>query len=106
MASALFDDLVKVRLQCRIDVDLTDDDTLLWLYVLAAEELAAHEVGRPLIGETWKTAADVPESIRQWVLLRVATAYAQREAVSSGQPLQAMPRTFVDGLLDPWRVYR
>ncbi|WP_047258057.1 head-tail connector protein [Chromobacterium subtsugae] len=106
MNSALFDDLATVRLQCRIDADLTDDDPLLWLYVLAAEGLAAHEIGRPLLGEVWKTAADVPESVRHWVLLRVATAYAQREAVAAGQPLQAMPRTFVDGLLDPWRVYR
>lgn len=52
----------------------------------------------------WLTAAEVPAEIRQWVLLRVATAYANREAVVEGQ-LSTLPRDFTDGLLDAWRVY-
>ncbi|MCD0494828.1 head-tail connector protein [Chromobacterium violaceum] len=101
----LFPDLSLVRLQCRIDQDLTEDDPLLRLYVAAAVSLAEQALGQSLATQ-WPKDEDVPEAIKQWVLLRVATAYAQREAVASGQPLQQLPRTFVDGLLDPWRVYR
>lgn len=46
----------------------------------------------------------IPGAIKQWVILRAATAYAHREAVFEG-PLSALPRTFVDGLLDAYRVY-
>ncbi|WP_047244133.1 head-tail connector protein [Chromobacterium subtsugae] len=101
----LFPDLSLVRLQCRMDQDLTEDDPLLRLYVAAAVSLAEQALGQPL-AVRWPKVEDVPEAILQWVLLRVATAYAQREAVAAGQPLQVLPRTFVDGLLDPWRVYR
>ncbi|OQS41825.1 head-tail connector protein [Chromobacterium haemolyticum] len=51
----------------------------------------------------WREPGLVPEGVRQWVLLRVATAYALREALLEGQ-LQPLPRSFVDGLLDPWRA--
>ena len=49
-------------------------------------------------------AADVPEGIRQWILMRVSTLYENREAVAilSRGKVEALP--FVDGLLDPYRV--
>lgn len=49
-------------------------------------------------------AEDVPEGIRQWILLRLTTLYEHREEaeiVSKGR-LEPMP--FVDGLLDPYKV--
>lgn len=54
----------------------------------------------------WDDAAAVPEPIKLWIMQRVATAYANREAFSSGLPLATLPRTFVDGLLDPYRSLR
>lgn len=49
------------------------------------------------------TEDDVPAAIRQWMLLRVAALYEYREAISSGQ-IHPLPRSHVDGLLDPYRV--
>lgn len=45
---------------------------------------------------------DVPESIKTWIRMRVATLYEQREALGD---VKALPRDFVDGLLDPYKVY-
>jgi uncharacterized phiE125 gp8 family phage protein len=50
------------------------------------------------------TTATTPDAIRQWILCRVSGLYAQREAVVIGQAVAAMPRDFLDGLLDPYRV--
>lgn len=47
-------------------------------------------------------ASAVPESIKSWIKIRVATLYENREALGDGK---SMPRDFVDGLLDPYRVY-
>lgn len=54
----------------------------------------------------WAAADKVPDAVKEWVMLRAATAYKFREAISDERGLAALPRTFVDGLLDPWRVYR
>ncbi len=48
-------------------------------------------------------AADVPEGIRHWMLMRIATMYENRESVILFRgTVQALP--FVDSLLDPYRV--
>jgi uncharacterized phiE125 gp8 family phage protein len=52
------------------------------------------------------TAADVPQAIRAWLLVRVASLYAQREAHVSGVSVAELPGRFIDGLLDPYRVWR
>ena len=44
-----------------------------------------------------------PAAIRQWILVQVATMYEQRESYQN-QTVQNMPRTFVDHLLDSYRV--
>lgn len=49
------------------------------------------------------TAADVPQAIKQWMLLMVGHLYENREAVSAGVQMSALP--YIDGLLDPYRVY-
>lgn len=167
--------LAQIKAQCRIDIDITDDDALLTLYLLAAVEACQHELGRPILPQEWERefddpalqlclrqdvtaiakvtaitataeidlasdewrlakgykviavagwpygtqavrvrftcgawsdAANVPEPIKLWILLRVATAYATREALVEGAQLTQLPRTFVDGLLDPYRSLR
>jgi uncharacterized phiE125 gp8 family phage protein len=49
-------------------------------------------------------ATDVPEGIRNWVLMRVITAYEHRDEMEQAKrgELKALP--FVDGLLDPYRI--
>lgn len=46
--------------------------------------------------------ADCPELIRAWILLRVGTLYANREA-DSDKP--ALPSPFADRLLDRYRIW-
>lgn len=47
----------------------------------------------------------VPKAIKQWILLRIASLYENRESVFTGQAMQAAPRDFADGLLDRYRIY-
>lgn len=49
-------------------------------------------------------AASVPQSLKQWMLLAIATAYAQRETVMAGN-VAVMPRAYWEALLDPYRIY-
>lgn len=52
-------------------------------------------------------AGSIPPALKQWLLIRVATLYEHREAltmVSNGRLVLPMDRSFVDGLLDPYTV--
>lgn len=49
-------------------------------------------------------ASDVPEGIRQWILLRLNTLYENREEVAILPRGKVDPLPFIDGLLDPYRV--
>lgn len=51
-------------------------------------------------------AAAVPQQVKAWMLLAIATWYAQREVVIGSGTLQPaeLPRAFWDGLLDPYRI--
>mgnify|MGYP000865058529 CR=1 FL=1 len=89
-------------------------------YDVVTDEL----VGRllPAFGKTWPdcrirpgsvqvsytcgygAAADVPQSIKAWMLLAIAAWYENREALTSGQPVAELPRSFWNGLLDPFYV--
>lgn len=51
-------------------------------------------------------AASVPQDIKAWLLLSIATLYAQREVVVTGTIVQDIPRQFYDGLLDGYRIWR
>lgn len=48
----------------------------------------------------------VPQPIRAWILVRVASLYAQREAFQSGISISEIPGRFTDSLLDPYRIPR
>lgn len=47
-------------------------------------------------------AGDVPQEIKQWMLLQIGAWYAHRESV--GEKLSPLP--FSEGLLDPYRVIK
>lgn len=51
-------------------------------------------------------AAAVPQPIKAWMLLAIATWYGQREAIITGTIVAELPRSFWDGLLDPYRIPR
>lgn len=55
------------------------------------------------------TASTVPDAIKQWMLVRVASLYAQREnhVVGSGVGIKVgrMGHDFADALLDRYKVY-
>jgi len=51
----------------------------------------------------WAEAADVPEAIRHWIKIKLATLYEQRGMVSSSTLTEA-PRQAWDCLLDAYRV--
>lgn len=51
------------------------------------------------------TGASVPADIRTWLLMTVAYLFSQREALDATGKVAAIPGRFVDGMLDPWRVY-
>jgi len=50
-------------------------------------------------------ATAVPQSIKAWILLALATWYAQREVVI-GTIVSELPRAFWDGLLDGYTIHR
>lgn len=81
-------------------------------------------VGRivPAYGKTWPScrvvpgsvlvdftvgygnASAVPQDIKHWILLTVATLFAQREALVTGTIVAEIPRALWERLLDPYLV--
>ena len=75
----------------------------------------------PAYGETWPStrdevnavrvrfvagfgaAAAVPEDIKSWIKIMVGTMYDNPQALVVGQTVAAIPRNFVDALLDDYR---
>ena len=51
-------------------------------------------------------AAAVPQLIKAWMLLAIATWYAQREAVITGTIVSELPSAFWDSLLDAYCIMR
>lgn len=49
-------------------------------------------------------ASEVPEGIKQWILMRINTLYENREEVAILSRGKVDPLPFVDCLLDPYRV--
>lgn len=50
--------LADARTQCRVDADDTSQDSLLQDCIVAAREMAEHELGRCLITQTWRQQLD------------------------------------------------
>jgi uncharacterized phiE125 gp8 family phage protein len=53
----------------------------------------------------YASKTDVPASLKQWMLLAIATMFRNREAVVSGS-VSELPRGYLDALLDHYRVTR
>lgn len=51
--------LAEVKVQCRVDTDITTDDALLTGLAVAAREACEHELGRALIDQVWERTLDV-----------------------------------------------
>lgn len=51
-------------------------------------------------------AADVPASIKNWILMAVATWYRQREGIVTGTIVSQLPRDFCAALLDQYTIHR
>ena len=51
-------------------------------------------------------AVDVPQGIKQWMLLRIGALYENREEIAVGRGIVVPSLPFVDGLLDPFSVKR
>ena len=89
-------------------------------YDVVTDELVGRLI--PAFGKTWPdcrirpgsvqvsytcgygAASDVPQSIKAWMLLAIGAWYENREALTSGKPVAELPRSFWDGLLDPFWV--
>lgn len=107
---------------------ITYTDTAGDAQVLATDQYAVDiksEPGRimPAYGVTWPStrdvmnavtvrfvagygaAAAVPQGIKDWMLARIATALEHPSGLLVGVSLAELPRDFVDGLLDPYRVF-
>lgn len=175
--------LAEAKLHLRVDVDITDDDSLITALIVTARQQAEHRTGRALVSQQWRlgldrfaddslelplpklqsvqsvtyldadgvrqtlagaeydvvtdelvgrllpafgktwpdcrirpgsvqvsytcgygAASDVPQSIKAWMLLAIGAWYENREALTSGKPVAELPRSFWDGLLDPFYV--
>lgn len=56
-------------------------------------------------GDETDQQAAVPDAIKTWILLTVATMYANRESIVVGASVASIQDSFVDRLLDPFKVY-
>jgi hypothetical protein len=68
---------------------------------------ARNEINSVIVEFTcgYGTAADVPQPIKQWMLLRIGALYENRESdvIVQRGALESLP--FVDGLLIPYRIF-
>ena len=54
----------------------------------------------------YAAAADIPQAIKHWILIRVATMYDDRaEYAAAGRDVKVASLPFVDGLLDAYKVW-
>mgnify|MGYP003647048015 CR=1 FL=1 len=56
--------------------------------------------GYDSLGSPPDYAGNIPKALKQWMLLRVGGLYRDREPVIIGTIVAALPRDYVDGLLD------
>lgn len=97
---------------CELDAaDVTLDNASQvanWLYPAADAswpDTWCQPNGVVVVYEAGWSRADVPQEIKQWLLMAVATGYRNREAVVADRDARLeLPRTYVDGLLDAWTV--
>ena len=106
-------DTATARLHLRVDG--TQDDTLIALWLGAAQEAAMQHLNRNVYADSAALAAAmldgtagsdpmvVNDMIKAAVLLTLGHLYANRESVNTGSTATALPRG-VDDLLQPFRI--
>lgn len=103
-----------------IDIDGVEQTLSASLYQVDTESEPARV--KPAYGQTWPAtraqdnavrvryvcgygaSASVPQPIRSYMLLRIKHAYDQRDPVNVGNIVTEFPDSFVDGLIDDYRV--
>jgi len=87
-------DISFIKAHCRIDG--VEFDAILPTMIASATAVASHETGNDYVTE------DMPASVQIWCAAQVGHWLVTPEAVVSGQ---AYKNPFLNGLLDPYRVY-
>jgi len=72
------------------------------IWPIAQAELGAVAVN---FSAGWANAAAVPQGLKNWMLLRLGTLYAQREDLVMGN-LTVSPLPYADALLNAYRILR
>lgn len=123
-----FPDLIELPKPALVSVQsvkyLDEDGALQTLANTEYQVVSSELIGyiQPAYGKTWPicriqpdavvvaytagygAAAAVPQSIKAWMLMAIATMYAQREAIITGIIVAEVSRDFFAGLLDPYWV--
>lgn len=90
-----------IKQQCRIEPEMTEEDSLLELYGNAAEETVLNYCNRTL-ESLYEEYGSIPTAITQGALLLVANSYKNREPASITN-LYLVPYTF-DALVKPFMI--
>lgn len=90
-----------IKQQCRIESEMTEEDSLLELYGNAAEETVLNYCNRTL-ESLYEEYGSIPTAITQGALLLVANSYKNREPASITN-LYLVPYTF-DALVKPYMI--
>lgn len=51
------------------------------------------------------TAANVPASVKEWMLVMIITGYEHRQRIVAGMSMAELPKSYIDGMLDPHRYW-
>lgn len=54
------------------------------------------------VGGYGAAGTSVPAPIRTWMQMRITTLYQHRSQIIDGMPIAELPRSLVDGMLDPY----
>jgi uncharacterized phage protein (predicted DNA packaging) len=97
--------LEEAKLQCHVELEDTTDDALLTKYIKSAEQAVLRHLGYTDVADlvNREPSLEVPEPVRQAVLLLVATWYGSRETVTYGSVTE-MPNCY-DYLVNLFRNY-
>lgn len=90
-----------IKQQCRIEPEMSEEDSLLELYGNAAEETLLNYCNRTL-ESLYEEYGSIPTAITQGALLLVANSYKNREPASITN-LYLVPYTF-DALVKPYMI--
>ena len=97
--------LEQIKAQCRIDPEMTEEDSLLELYGDAAEETVLNYCNRSL-ESLYEEYGRIPAAITQGALMLVANSYKNREPASSAHSLASPPELVKNMFVMPVRRAR